>query len=267
MNVKIQGGGGGSYANTGSCVGVTNYLAHEDIQNLKQGQEQEQFFTHNKDRVSDKEVVYKIDNNKAKLSKTDSKFFVVTVSPSKEEIKAMGKTREEQTANFKQYINEGVMNRYAENFGKGLNNKDIVYYAKIHHSRDEKKGDQMHAHIIVSRKDASNTKKLSPQTNHRGNSKGAVKSGFNRDEFYRKSEHTFDRGFNYKRDFEKSYDYQNTVKNGKASDINKLGKLEQQHDQRIKQNQELHTRLSQEQQREQRQEQRQEQSRGRGMSR
>lgn len=264
MNVKIQGGGGGAYANTGSCIGVTNYLAHEDVQQIKDGQEQEQFFTHNKDRVSDKEVVYKIDNNKAKLSKTDSKFFVVTVSPSKDEIKAMGKTKEEQTANFKQYINEGVMNRYAENFGKGLENKDLVYYAKIHHTRDGKTGDQMHAHIIVSRKDATNSKKLSPQTNHKGASKGAVKSGFNRDEFYRKSEHTFDRGFNYDRDFKQSYDYQNTVKNGKASDIKKLDKMEQQHDQRIEQNKQIHTQLNQERQH---QAQSQEQSRGRGMSR
>lgn len=264
MNVKIQGGGGGAYANTGSCIGVTNYLAHEDVQQIKDGQEQEQFFTHNKDKVSDREVVYKIDNNRAKLSKTDSKFFVVTVSPSKDEIKAMGKTREEQTANFKQYINEGIMNRYAENFGKDLKNKDLVYYAKIHYSRDDKQGEQMHAHIIVSRKDATNTKKLSPQTNHRGSSKGAVKSGFNRDEFYRKSEHTFDRGFNYNRDFKNSYDYQNTVKNGKLSDIKKLDKMEQEHIQRIDRNKELHTQMNQERQR---QEQRQEQSRGRGMSR
>lgn len=264
MNVKIQGGGGGAYANTGSCIGVTNYLAHEDVQQIKDGQEQEQFFTHNKDKVSDREVVYKIDNNRAKLSKTDSKFFVVTVSPSKDEIKAMGKTREEQTANFKQYINEGIMNRYAENFGKDLKNKDLVYYAKIHYSRDDKQGEQMHAHIIVSRKDATNTKKLSPQTNHRGSSKGAVKSGFNRDEFYRKSEHTFDRGFNYDRDFKNSYDYQNTVKNGKLSDIKKLDKMEQEHIQRIDRNKELHTQMNQKRQR---QEQRQEQSRGRGMSR
>lgn len=249
MNVKIQGGGGGAYANTGSCIGVTNYLAHEDVQQIKDGQEQEQFFTHNKDKVSDREVVYKIDNNRAKLSKTDSKFFVVTVSPSKDEIKAMGKTREEQTANFKQYINEGIMNRYAENFGKDLKNKDLVYYAKIHYSRDDKQGEQMHAHIIVSRKDATNTKKLSPQTNHRGSSKGAVKSGFNRDEFYRKSEHTFDRGFNYDRDFKNSYDYQNTVKNGKLSDIKKLDKMEQEHIQRIDRNKELHTQMNQERQR------------------
>ena len=70
----------------------------------------------------------------------------------------MGKTRAEQTANFKTYINKGVMNRYAENFGKGLTNKDIMYYAKIHHTRDGKTGDQMHVHIIISRKDITKRK-------------------------------------------------------------------------------------------------------------
>jgi len=74
MNVKIQGGG--TYGNTGSCTGVVNYLAHEDIDRLKQGKDQEHFFTLDKDIVSDKEVIFKIDNNKAKLCKDESKFFV-----------------------------------------------------------------------------------------------------------------------------------------------------------------------------------------------
>lgn len=260
MNVKIQGGGSGAYGNTGSCTAVTNYLAHEDIERMKAGQEQEPFFTHDRDKVSPQEVTYKIDNNKAKLCNSDSKFFVITVSPSQDEIKAMGATKEEQTATFKSYINEGVMNRYAENFGKGLTNKDMMYYAKVHHTRDGKTGDQMHAHIIVSRKDVANTKKLSTQTNHRCSGKGTVKSGFDRDAFFRKCEQTFDRGLNYERDFKQSYDYQNTVKNGKLSDIKKLDKIEQQHTKRIDQNKEMHNKLAQEQQR-------QEQTKGRGMSR
>lgn len=37
MNVKIQGGGNGTYANTGSCVAVTNYLQHEDLERMKKG--------------------------------------------------------------------------------------------------------------------------------------------------------------------------------------------------------------------------------------
>lgn len=261
MNVKIQGGGGGEYANTGSCTGVTNYLEHEDLEKLKAGEEREHFFTHDRDKVSSKEVTYKIDNNKAKLCNKDSKFFVVTISPSQSEIKAMGKTKGEQTAHFKQYINQGVMNRYAENFGKGLTNKDIMYYAKVHHTRDSKTGDQMHAHIIISRKDITNTKKLSPQTNHRKGA-GVVKSGFDRDNFFRKCEHTFDKAFNHQRDFKNSYDYQNTLKNKDLKDFKNLDKLEQQHDKRMETNREFHIEREQAQRQEQRQEQSQSQSRG-----
>lgn len=241
MNVKIQGGGGGTYSNTGSCIAVTNYLEHENIEKLKNGQEKEHFFTHNRDKVSAKEVTYKIDNNKAKLCNKDSKFFVITVSPSQSEIKQMGATRAEQTKNFKEYINNGVMNRYAENFGKDLKAKDLMYYGKIHHSRDNKGGEQMHAHIIVSRKDLSNRIKLSPQTNHRKTGKnGTVKGGFDRENFYRKCEHTFDKGFNYNRDFKQSYDYCNTMKNGRLDEIKQLDKMKQQHIERQHQIREYH---------------------------
>ena len=51
MNVKIQGGGGGIYANTGSCTGVTTYLQHEDLSQLQAGQEQEHFFNQDRDKV------------------------------------------------------------------------------------------------------------------------------------------------------------------------------------------------------------------------
>ena len=37
MNIKIQGGGSGTYANTGSCTGVTTYLQHEDLERMKNG--------------------------------------------------------------------------------------------------------------------------------------------------------------------------------------------------------------------------------------
>lgn len=37
MNIKIQGGGSGIYANTGSCTGVTTYLQHEDLERMKNG--------------------------------------------------------------------------------------------------------------------------------------------------------------------------------------------------------------------------------------
>lgn len=76
MNVKIQGGGNGTYANTGSCVAVTNYLQHEDLERMKKGEEVQPFFNQFRDYVSAREVTFKIDNNKAKLSRTDAKFYV-----------------------------------------------------------------------------------------------------------------------------------------------------------------------------------------------
>ncbi|MDB1022004.1 DUF5712 family protein, partial [Phocaeicola vulgatus] len=52
MNVKIQGGGNGTYANTGSCVAVTNYLQHEDLERMKKGEEVQPFFNQFRDYVS-----------------------------------------------------------------------------------------------------------------------------------------------------------------------------------------------------------------------
>ena len=45
MNVKIQGSGNGTYANTGSCVAVTNYLQHEDLERMKKGRRCSRFST------------------------------------------------------------------------------------------------------------------------------------------------------------------------------------------------------------------------------
>ncbi len=262
MNIKIQGGGGGTYANTGSSIAVTNYLEHEELERVQRGQEPEHFFTHDKERVSAREATYNIDKNKAKLSKKDSKFFVITVSPSEKEIKAMGRTPQERSANFKKYINEGVMNEYAINFGKDLKAKDLMYYGKIHHTRGNKEGEQMHAHIIVSRKDLNNKIKLSPQTNHRGTKKGAVKGGFNRTAFYNKSEKAFDIGFNHSRDFKESFEFQNTMKNGKIEEVKQLPEKELQFNKVQERIQEMHQEIKQEQSQDNEQEQSQSRSKG-----
>lgn len=215
MNVKIQGGGGGTYANTGSCSNVVSYLQHEDIERLQAGQEPEQFFNHDRDKISAKEVTFKIDNNKAKLSRSDAKFFVITVSPSEKELAAMGKTQAEQSEKLKEYIRDDVMQKYAEKFGKGLNANDIEYYAKVHHCRGKEGVTDMHAHIIVSRKDRSNKIKLSPQTNHTGKKNcGNVKGGFDRSGFYQSCEESFDKRIGFHRDVKESYEYRNAMKNG-----------------------------------------------------
>ena len=184
MNVKIQGGGNGTYANTGSCVSVTNYLQHEDLERMKKGERTEPFFNQFRDYVSAREVTFKIDNNKAKLSRADAKFYVITVSPSEKELRSMGRTPQERAEALRRYIRQDVMRNYAEGFGKGLKSDDVEYYAKIHFNRDGDSDIDMHVHIIVSRKDRSNTRKLSPKTNHTGKKNcGNVKGGFDRTDF------------------------------------------------------------------------------------
>lgn len=218
MYIKIQGGGSGRYANTGSCYGVVSYLRHEDKELIEQNRPTEQFFSYGRDFVSPTEVVSSLDNNKAKLSRNDAKFFVLTISPSKEEIKAMGSSKNDQSKAFKEYINEEVMKLYADGFKKELKADDLLYFAKIHHTRDEKEGEQMHAHIIVSRKDKSNRIKLSPQTNHRNTSKGSVRGGFDRTNFFKDAETAFDRCFKFERGIKDSFEYKNTMKNGTIED-------------------------------------------------
>lgn len=56
MNIKIQGGGSGTYANTGSCTGVTTYLQHEDLERMKNGREVQPFFNNSRDYISAQEA-------------------------------------------------------------------------------------------------------------------------------------------------------------------------------------------------------------------
>ncbi len=213
--------GGGTYANTGSCTGVVTYLQHEDLERIRQGQQAEPFFNQSRDYISPNEVTYKIDHNRAQLHKTDAKFFVITASPSEKELSAMGATQEQQARAMKEHIRKDVIPTYAENFNKGLQADNIEYYAKIHFNRNDTGVTDMHAHIIVSRKDHSNTMKLSPKTNHRSTEKGAVKGGFDRTNFFQKCETGFDLRTNYHRDIKESFEYLNTIKNGTPAEIQK----------------------------------------------
>jgi clindamycin resistance transfer factor btgB len=72
--------------------------------------------------------------------------------------------------------------------------------------------------LIVSRKDQSNRKKLSPLTNHKNTKKGTVKGGFDRKNLFQQAEQGFDRLFGYDRQLTESFEYYNTMKNGSISD-------------------------------------------------
>ncbi|MGB8704036.1 MAG: MobB family relaxase, partial [Gillisia sp.] len=73
----------------------------------------------------------------------------------------------------------------------------------------KKEGLQSHIHIIVSRKDASNTYSLSPGSKYIASEVEMhgkwVKRGFERDRFFQNSEKAFDRMFQYNRNYVESY--------------------------------------------------------------
>ena len=73
-----------------------------------------------------------------------------------------------------------------------------------------KAGNQSHIHIIVSRKDMSNSFSLSPGSKYKSsevefNGK-LVKRGFDRDAFFSRAEQSFDRLFKYERNFVETYE-------------------------------------------------------------
>ena len=78
-----------------------------------------------------------------------------------------------------------------------------------------KEGHQSHIHIIVSRKDVTNSHSLSPGSRFRTSESilngGKVKQGFDRDQFYRAAEKTFDTRFGYRRNFVETYHARNLL--------------------------------------------------------
>lgn len=76
----------------------------------------------------------------------------------------------------------------------------------------------MHCHLIVSRKDQTNKKKLSPHTNHKNTKKVTVTGGFDRVNLFKQAEQSFDKLFDYDRQQSESFDYRNTMKNGSISE-------------------------------------------------
>ena len=260
---------GGDYSQ--SSADFAEYLEKEN-QGLEQ-EDVEHFFNQFGDEIDAKEVVKEIDGNTAKLKKKEPKFYSITVSPSKYELRKLQNSSED----LKKYT-RAIMNDYATSFNREINGKpitvdDIKYYAKIEHQRTfkgtdkqvkenqpfatkilqlktdirkienhqldgnikkmksqiikleaeaphqqngkrivqgmKKAGNQSHIHIIVSRKDASNSVSLSPGSKYKAsevtmNGK-LVKRGFDRDAFFTKAESTFDKTFGYKRNYAESY--------------------------------------------------------------
>jgi len=233
-------------ANKGSSGGLVHYLEKENRFDKKN--EPEYWFNGKAIIINPYDVMQTIDHNIAKLGKADAKFFLVNISPSQKEIAFLRG----------QYGNEGVkdqlkgfavrvMDAYAQNFKRdGVNShKDLVWFAKLENYRyytyndpevkqgikkrgDRKEGEQLHVQVIVSRKDATNTIKLSPMNTSRGkNEEHSKKMGqFDRVAFKQCGETLFDSLFGFERQLKETMAYANAQKNGSLHERLQMGALE-----------------------------------------
>ena len=223
MHIDFAPPSNGTYNNSGSCRQLANYMEHEDLERMEKGIYTEGFFNLTDDNIYKSKVIKNIDSNVGQLLKTDAKFYAIHVSPSEKELRLMGNTEQEQAEAMKRYIRKVVIPEYAKNFNKGLSAEDIKFYGKIHFSRDRSDNElNMHCHLIVSRKDQTNKKKLSPLTNHKNTTKGTVKGGFDRKNLFQQLEQGFDKLFSYQRQLTETFEYCNTMKNGSISEQLKM---------------------------------------------
>ena len=219
MHIDFAPPSAGTYNNAGSSRQLASYMEHEDLERMKKGIYTNGFFNLTEDNIYKSKVIKDIDTNIGQLLKNDAKFFSIHVSPSEKELQAMGNTEQEQAEAMKWYIREVFIPEYAKNFNKGLSEEDIKFYGKIHFDRNRSENElNMHCHLIVSRKDQTNKKKLSPLTNHKNTKNGVIKGGFDRVNLFRQAEQGFDKLFGYDRQLSESFDYHNTMKNGSISE-------------------------------------------------
>ena len=214
MHIDLAPPSNGTYNNAGSSRQLANYLEHEDLKRMEIGIYTEGFFNLTEDNIYKSSVIKDIDSNVGQLLKTDAKFYAIHVSPSENELRVMGNTEQEKAEVMKRYIREVFIPEYAKNFNKKLSASDIKFYGKIHFDRSRSNNElNMHCHLIVSRKDQSNKKKLSPLTNHKDTKNGVIKGGFDRVNLFQQVEQGFDKLFDYTRPFTESFEYYSIIKN------------------------------------------------------
>lgn len=229
MHIDFAPPSNGTYNNSGSCRQLANYMEHEDLKRIEKGIYTESFFNLTDNNIYKSKVIKDIDSNIGQLLRTDAKFYAIHVSPSENELRAMGNTEQEKAEAMKRYIREVFIPEYAKNFNKELSASDIKFYGKIHFERSRSNNElNMHCHLIISRKDQANKKKLSPLTNHKNTKNGIIKGGFNRVNLFQKIERGFDYMFCYDRQQFESFDYHNTMKNGSISELLKQQEQELQ---------------------------------------
>ena len=233
-------------ANKGSSGALVHYLEKENRLNKKN--EPEYWFNGQQIKVGPYEVMKTIDGNIAKLGRADAKFFLINISPSQKEIAFLKEQYGEQGAKDQlKGFAVRVMDAYAQNFKReGINShEDVVWFAKLENYRyynyndpevkqgikkrgDRKEGEQLHVQVIVSRKDATNTIKLSPMNTSRGrNEEHSKKMGqFDRVAFKQCGETLFDELFEFDRQLKDTMVYANAQKNGSLNQRLQMNALE-----------------------------------------
>jgi hypothetical protein len=221
--------------NTGSSARLVSYLEKET---------KGSWFNHEKDNIEAEEVKTEIDAfGKGQLKAHEWKFIEIEVNPSHKEQqiiieKATGKkdvnqweelnpTEKKRTIEeFQNYI-KSVQDEQAKNYNREniKTGNDLKYYAKIETQRkingyDEeykkgqskqgefKKGLQLHAHIVQSRKASDKKTKLSPESKHlKQSEKSIIKQGFNRNIFANRIEKSFDEMYKNERQVKETYEW------------------------------------------------------------
>lgn len=220
--------------NKGSSHDLVHYLEKEN--RIDKENQPELWFNQDRTTISGFDTRLAIDNNIAKLSKQDAKFFLVNISPSQKEIVWLKEHHGEKDAKeqLKIYATK-MMDEYARNFKRpGINSsKDLLWFGKLENYRyyshndpevkqglkqrgEHKPGEQMHIQIIVSRKDITNKIKLSPNNNSKGrNVEHSRKMGqFDRSAFKQSGERVFDEQFRFDRGIDETFKYANAKKKG-----------------------------------------------------
>jgi len=233
--------------NRGSCNDLVNYLEKENKE--KDLLSQAKFFDQKTSDVSSYTVQSSIDSNKGKLGKDETKFYMISISPSKDElrhicksisgreIKNVSQLTDRELIKYEEALKDYsmiVMNDYAKNFNRGLTCDNLVYFGKVEYNRyygrdsaevkegthkagEKKEGLQTHVHVIVSRMDESKKIRLSPMANAK-NSKNIINGkevqiGFDRIKFVQSCEKSFDSNFDYKRSQQHKFSHYHTMKN------------------------------------------------------
>lgn len=244
-----------SQDNKGSCSKYGHYLNKENevLKKEGQGHRQQFFFDQEQNTLTTIRAITMVDDNgKNKgLARKQDRYFTLTLNFSQKELDHLTSTlakrpirdidelddKELQDYNeVIRFFTRRAMRNYADNFNKGITEKQLVWFAKIEHRRyykgtdrevmvgkpksgERKEGLQTHVHITVSRMHKEYRINLSPLANARSSKNlvlngKKVNGGFDRSQWKQWNEDTFDEMFKYQRRLEEKFATLRVLKHG-----------------------------------------------------